>query len=105
MTKTIKITAEEIMENEGDISDIEISEADIAKAIDKLKRNSAAGPDGIPAIFLINTSESIKLPLKIILRKSLDECQMTKLGQELKLCDTSLFIKQGIIIHPAARTE
>ena len=73
MTKTIKITEEEIMENEGDISDIKINEADIAKAIDKLKRNSAAGPDGIPAIFLINTSESIKLPLKIILRKSIDE--------------------------------
>ena len=59
MTKTIKITEEEIMETEGDILDIEISEADIAKAIDKLKRNSAAGPDGIPAIFLINTKISI----------------------------------------------
>ena len=45
--------------NEEDISDIEISEKDISKAKDKLKKNSAAGPDGIPAIFLINTKECI----------------------------------------------
>ena len=59
--------------NEGDISDIEISKEDISKAIGKLKKNSAAGPDGVPAIFLINTKEYIKLPLKIMLRKSIDE--------------------------------
>ena len=55
------------------MSDIEFSDDDIARAIDKLKKNSAAGPDGIPAIFLINTKKSIKVPLQIILRRSLDE--------------------------------
>ena len=30
-------------------------------------------PDGIPAIFFINTREYTKVPLAIILRKSLDE--------------------------------
>ncbi len=53
--------------------DFEFSEVDIANAIDKLKNNSAAGPDGIPAIFLLNTKDSIKSPLQTILRKSLDE--------------------------------
>ena len=33
----------------------------------------SAGPDGIPAILLINTKNSIKLPLQIILRKSMDK--------------------------------
>ena len=53
--------------------DIEFNEDDIAKAIEKLNKNSAAGPDGIPAVFLINAKNSIKSPLKIILRKSIDE--------------------------------
>ena len=98
ITKTIKITEEEIMENEGDISDIEISEADIAKAIDKLKRNSAAGPDGIPAIFLINTSECIKSPLKIILRKSLDEGSIPDI---FKLAYITPIHKGGSKMNPA----
>ena len=42
-------------------------------AINKLNKNSAAGPDGIPSVFLINTKEYIKKPLKLILRKSMDE--------------------------------
>ena len=73
MIKPIKITEEELKVNEGDISDIEIIKEDVSKAIGKLKKNSAAGPDGVPAVFLINTKECIKLQLKIILRKSMDE--------------------------------
>merc|ERR1711915_630497 len=71
--KPIKITREELKVNEGDISDIEISEEDISKAIGKLKKNSAAGPDGVPVVILINTKECIKLPLKIMFRKSMDK--------------------------------
>ena len=63
-----------VVDNEGeDLSDIEILEDDIIEEIGKMNMNSAAGPDGIPAIFLINTKYSIAAPLKIILRKSLDE--------------------------------
>ena len=53
--------------------DIYFCENDIVVAINKLNKNSAAGPDGIPSVFLINTKESIKVPLKLILRKSIDE--------------------------------
>ena len=53
--------------------DIQFDENDIANAINKLKKNSAAGPDGVPAILLINTKDAIKKPLQIILRKSIDE--------------------------------
>ena len=42
-------------------------------AINKLKNNSAAGPDGVPAILLINTKDAITKPLQIILRKSINE--------------------------------
>ena len=45
---------------EGDLTDIDFNEEDIAKAIDKLNKNSAAGPDGIPTIFLINTKNTLK---------------------------------------------
>ena len=58
---------------EGDLIDIEVEEDDIREAIGKLKENSAPGPDGIPAILLKNTQNSIVLPLKILLRKSIDE--------------------------------
>ena len=57
---------------DGDLTDIQIKD-DIVNAIGKLNINSAAGPDGLPAIFLINTKDSIKTPLEIILRKSIDE--------------------------------
>ena len=50
ITKPNEIMKEESKENEGYISDVEISEEDISKAIDKLKKNSAAGIDRIPAI-------------------------------------------------------
>ena len=72
--KTSRINNEEINDTEeGDLSDIDFSDDDIANAINKLKKNSAAGPDVILAILLINTRDSIKLPLQIILRKSMDE--------------------------------
>ena len=84
--------------NKGDISDIEISEEDISKAIGKLKKNSAAGPDGVPAIFLINTKEYIKLPLKIMLRKSIDE---GKIPEVFKLAYVTPLHKGGSKMNPA----
>ena len=58
---------------EDDLVDINIKETDIRDAIDKLETNSAQGPDGVPAILLIKTRDTITVPLKLILRKSLDE--------------------------------
>ena len=71
---TEKITNEEINSTkEGDLIDIAFCEDDIVVAINKLNKNSAAGPDGIPSIFLINTKEYIKTPFTLFLRKSIDE--------------------------------
>ena len=39
-------------EETEDLNDIEITEEDIKEAIDDMDENSAAGPDGIPAILL-----------------------------------------------------
>ena len=58
-----KVTKNEIEDtSEGDLVDIQFDESDIANAINKLKKNSAAGPDGVPAILLINTKDAIKKP-------------------------------------------
>ena len=70
----MKVTEEEINNIEdGGLDDIMFSEEDISNEIGNLKKNSATGPDGTPAIFLINIREYIKAPLALILRKSLNE--------------------------------
>merc|ERR1712106_779392 len=58
---------------DGDLADIQVNEDDIQDAIAKMNANSSAGPDGVPAKFLIKTKETTSLPLLIIMRKSLDE--------------------------------
>ena len=59
--------------NEDDLTDIEFDRKSIEDAIDELNENSSAGPDGIPAIFLKKTKETISRPLALLLRKSIDE--------------------------------
>ena len=51
------------MEDPDDMNDISIAVEDIIDVINKLDENSATGPDGIPAIFLIKTKEVIAIPL------------------------------------------
>ena len=62
--------------NNDDLSDIDFGEEEIQKAIDELDENSSAGPDGIPAILLKKTKETISKPLKILMRKSIDDCSI-----------------------------
>lgn len=59
--------------DQEDLTDINVTEIEILNAIGELDENSSAGPDDIPAIFLIKTKEALAYPLKILLRKSLDE--------------------------------
>ncbi|CAL4251641.1 unnamed protein product [Meganyctiphanes norvegica] len=59
--------------------------------------NSSAGPDGIPAKFLINTKDSIATPLKLILRKSLDEGKIPDL---FKLAYVTPIHKGGSKLKP-----
>merc|ERR1711867_330087 len=66
---------ENIFQNEEpeDLNDTEITEEEILKAINDLEENSAAGPDGVPAILLKKMKEALALPLTLLLRKSIDE--------------------------------
>ena len=43
------------------------------ESIKELNDNSAAGVDDVPAIFMLKTKFTVAKPLKIILRKSIDE--------------------------------
>ena len=58
---------ENIFQNEepDDLNDIEITEEEIIKAIDDLEENSAAGPDGVPAILLKKVKEALALSLML----------------------------------------
>ena len=98
-SQATRINEKEINDTEeGDLSDIDFNEDDIASAINNLKKNSAAGPDGIPAIFLLNTRDSIKFPLQLILRKSLDEGDMHDM---FKLAYVTPVHKGGSKMNPA----
>lgn len=57
---------------EEDLNDVPFSEADIMEAIQELKINSAAGPDGFPAIFLRKCSQGLAKPLAMMWRQSLN---------------------------------
>ena len=68
---------EEIMNtNEEDLTNIVFKESNIVDAIKRLKENSAPGPDEIPSIFMIKTSKELAKPMTIILRKSIDRCEI-----------------------------
>lgn len=54
------------------ISDIEVTEEDILKAINLIPANSAGGPDKFPACILKECKRELAKPLKLIFRKSLD---------------------------------
>lgn len=67
---------------------VRVSEADISKAIDQLKENSASGPDGIPAIFL-KTKMTIAKPLMLLMSQSLSLASVlvsSSLSQPSPLC-------------------
>ena len=82
---------------DDDITDIEISEEDIKNAIGAMDQNSSAGPDGIPAKFLIKTKEKIALPLGMIMRKSIDQA---KIPDVLKLAFITPIHKGGSKLRP-----
>ena len=59
--------------------------------------NSAAGPDGIPAKFLIKTKENIAIPLGMMMRKSIDQ---GKIPDVLKLAFITPIHKGGSKLRP-----
>ena len=104
---TEKISNEEINNTkEGDLIDILFCEDDIVDAINKLNKNSAAGPDGIPSIFLINTKEYIKTPLTVILRKSInDEAYVAPVYKGRSKLDPANFRPVSLTSHGVARAR
>ena len=54
------------------INDVDINPEIICRIIKNLKSNSAAGPDGLPAVFFQNTSNAISFPLAIMFRSFID---------------------------------
>ncbi|XP_066935006.1 uncharacterized protein [Clytia hemisphaerica] len=69
----------DIMQSENDdvnvdiISDLQVTEDDLIKAINDLSQTAASGPDGFPAIFLKQCKEELSIPLCILWRQSLDK--------------------------------
>ena len=57
---------------ENSFEDIIVSEDDIAKKIKELRPSAAAGPDEIPALLLKNCANSLKIPLLLLFRATLD---------------------------------
>ena len=68
-----------IITNEEDLANIIFDENDIVDAISKLKENSSPGPDEIPAIFMLKTRIELAKPMTIILRKSIDNCEIPEI--------------------------
>ena len=60
-------------ETENSLHNIVFAEDDIIAAIDELSNNSAAGPDGFPAVMLKKLKHVLAKPLLAIWRQSLDE--------------------------------
>ena len=57
---------------------------DIADSISMMATNSAAGPDGVPAILLKECKDSLKLPLHMLWTKSFEDAEipnLMKMGQ------------------------
>ena len=84
-------------EKPDDLNDIEITENEIIKAIEDLDENSAAGPDGIPAILLKNLKEVLALPLALMLRKCKNE---GKIPEVFKLAYVTPIHKGGSKQNP-----
>ena len=55
---------------------VTLTERCIVKAIDRLKNKSSSGYDGLPSFIFKKLKYAIALPLLLIFRRSLDECQV-----------------------------
>lgn len=71
-------------QSESTLNNISFNAKDFEDAIDELKSNSAAGPDGFPAILLKNCKKELSCPLVLLWKSSLHEgCVPEKLKKSL----------------------
>ncbi|XP_066933083.1 uncharacterized protein [Clytia hemisphaerica] len=88
----------DIIQSENDevnvdiISDLQVTEDDLIKAINDLSQTAAPGPDGFPATFLKQCKEELSIPLCILWRQSLDKGIVP---DELKRCTITPIHKGG----------
>ena len=80
------------------ISDIEISYSIVLNTLKKLKRNAAAGPDGLPPILFKETALNIAHPLAIMFRSFID---LHTLPSEWKLSHITPVFKKGSPVDPS----
>ncbi len=55
---------------------VQVSEQDVAKKIRELRRDAAAGPDGVTPRLLKDYEKSLALPLEILFNKSRDTLRL-----------------------------
>jgi hypothetical protein len=80
-------------ETDKSLSDIAITEDLITKKIDKLRKDSAPGPDNIHPHLMIETKKEIARPLNIIFRKSMDT---GRVPGDWKLARVTPIFKKGM---------
>ena len=74
------------------LNDIDITEEHVEKAINVLKPGKSQGPDNFHPKFLMETKHQVKMPLKTIFNKSLNE---SKLPDIWKTANVSAIFKKG----------
>ena len=80
----VEFFAEDIHQTK--LADITITPEHIEKAITEIKVNSAAGPDGVPAILVLKRRKSLAQPLCKLWRCSLDTGMIPQLLKMATLC-------------------
>ena len=83
--------------NDSNISNINISETDVLRAIDKLKINKTPGPDKISPRILKQVKDEISKPLTQIFNMSVSNGAVP---QEWKLANVTPIFKKGDKSHP-----
>ncbi|XP_076038451.1 uncharacterized protein LOC143023736 [Oratosquilla oratoria] len=68
--------------NQNQLTDLQATLEDTIKAIKELMINSAAGPDGIPAILLLKCSEVLAVPIHMLWQSSLDKGKIPALVKQ-----------------------
>ena len=75
-----------------DINDVMIITEEIKQVINKLKEQSAAGPDGIPPRVLKELRDKIAVPMNILFRESM---KSGKIPEEWREAEMTPIFKKG----------
>ena len=79
------------------LSDIEVTEENVKKAIGRLHEYSAPGPDNVPNKIIVELKDELAVTLAILFRKSLDEAHIP---DEWRLSNVTPVYKKGSKAEP-----